>query len=96
MNTRIARASAGLLSLAALAACAEYSLMEAPGDASFGEANRQTMMAQVIDPDPVYDTEMATSGEHAADAIDRYRNDAVKQPETQRTSDTSNTDDPSS
>ena len=50
----------------------------------FGEAVKQTMMAQVIDPDPEYDTLVPeSSGEHAADAIERYRNDSVKQPERQ-------------
>ncbi|MFN2098456.1 hypothetical protein [Altererythrobacter sp. MF3-039] len=49
-----------------------------------GESVKQTMMAQVIDPDPEYDTLVPeTSGEQAADAIERYRNDAVKQPERQ-------------
>jgi cell division GTPase FtsZ len=43
------------------------------------------MMAQVIDPDPVYDGPMVTSGDHAADAIDRYREDAVKEPDSIRT-----------
>lgn len=51
-----------------------------PGAASFGEPNRQTMMAQVIDPDPQYDEPLASSGEHAAQAIERYRTDKVKQP----------------
>lgn len=47
----------------------------------FGDANRQTMMAQVIDPDPQYDTlTPATSAEHAAQAIERYKADKVKQP----------------
>ncbi|AZI38140.1 hypothetical protein EGO55_05175 [Caenibius tardaugens NBRC 16725] len=76
----------GLWAVAAtslLAGCASVpSIFEQPGDAAFGEANRQTMMAQVIDPDPVYDGPMVTSGDHAADAIDRYRTDTVKQPET--------------
>lgn len=50
----------------------------------FGEAVKQTMMAQVIDPDPQYDTLVPeSSGEMAADAIERYRTDAVKQPESQ-------------
>ena len=52
-----------------------------------GESVKQTMMAQVIDPDPEYDTLVPeTSGEQAADAIERYRNDAVKEPERQRVS----------
>ena len=51
----------------------------------FGEASKQTLMAQVIEPDPTYDTLVPeTSGEHAADAIDRYRNDAVKEPQAEK------------
>lgn len=51
----------------------------------FGEASKQTLMAQVIDPDPQYDTLVPeTSGDHAQQAIDRYRNDKVKEPKTQR------------
>ena len=50
----------------------------------FGEASEQTLMAQVIDPDPQYDTLVpASSGEHAAQAIDRYRKGNVKEPQTQ-------------
>ena len=48
-----------------------------------GEAVKQTMMAQVVDPDPQYDTLVPeSSGEKAADAIERYRTDAVKEPES--------------
>ncbi len=57
------------------------------GADNFGEANRQTNAAQIIDPDPVYPTVVPeTSGEHAAQAVDRYRTDKVKKPERQRTS----------
>lgn len=68
--------------LLGLSACTTNALMEQPGDAQFGDANRQTIMAQVINPDPVYTGEMATSGDHAADAISRYRDGKVKQPDT--------------
>jgi len=51
-------------------------------DTSWGEANRQTMAAQVIDPAPQYATsEAEVSGEKAAAAIERYRTDKIKQPE---------------
>ncbi|KUO56620.1 MAG: hypothetical protein APF82_08910 [Sphingomonadales bacterium BRH_c42] len=51
-------------------------------DPGFGEANRATFAAMVINPDPRYDTPIpATSAEHAAQAIDRYRTDKVKVPE---------------
>jgi hypothetical protein len=74
----------GLLAvLPLLAGCASVpSLYEEPTDAKFGEANRQTMMAQVIDPDPVYEGPAVTSGEHAAGAVERYRTDTVKEPES--------------
>jgi hypothetical protein len=66
-----------------LAACASVPpITEQPGDAPFGEANRQTMMAQVVNPDPVYDGPIVTSGEHAQQAIERYATDSVKQPES--------------
>lgn len=68
-----------------LAGCADRSIYEGPGDASFGEANRQTMLAQVVNPDPVYDGEMTTSGDHAAQAVERYRTDKVKKPASIRT-----------
>ncbi|MGE8143209.1 hypothetical protein ACQKOE_14640 [Novosphingobium sp. NPDC080210] len=52
---------------------------------NFGEANRQTFAAQVIDPAPVYDDALiGGSGDKAAQAIERYRTDKVKQPERQR------------
>lgn len=70
---------------ALLPGCAETSLLAQPGDAAFGEANRQTMMAQVVNPDPVYEDTMTASGHLAAEAIDRYRNDRVKRPDTIRT-----------
>lgn len=57
------------------------------GKDNFGEANRQTMAAQVIDPDPHYDTAVPEgSAAHAAAALERYRTDKVKQPERVRTS----------
>jgi hypothetical protein len=60
------------------------------GPDNFGEANRETMAAQIIDPNPVYtDSTPSTSGEHAGKAFERYRTDKVKKPERQRTSTTS-------
>ena len=51
-------------------------------DEGFGEANRATFAAMVINPDPQYDDPIPpTSAEHAAQAIERYRTDQVKQPE---------------
>ena len=51
-------------------------------DPGFGDANRATFAAMVINPDPQYEDPIPpTSAEHAAQAIERYRNDQVKQPE---------------
>lgn len=70
-----------LAALPLLAAC-EHDMADAGGPSTFGEANRQTMLAQVVDPDPQYESLVPpTSGRHAADAIDRYRNDKVKKPD---------------
>lgn len=54
---------------------------------NWGEANRQTMAAQIINPSPDYgDAPMTTSGDHVAAAIDRYRKGQVKKPERVKTS----------
>jgi hypothetical protein len=51
-------------------------------DPAWGEANRQTMAAQVIDPDPQYDTAIPpTSAENAVNAVERYSDGAVEQPD---------------
>ncbi len=39
----------------------------------FGEANRQTYAAMIVNPDPVYTEPMETSAEAAADAVERVR-----------------------
>ncbi|RGP41017.1 hypothetical protein BPTFM16_01312 [Altererythrobacter insulae] len=68
-----------------LSACATTEFAEWGGfqDPGFGEANRATFAAMVVNPDPQYDTAIpATSAEKAAQAIERYRNDQVKQPES--------------
>ena len=72
-----------LLPLLPLLAACEHDFAGAGIRSSgFGEANRQTMAAQVVDPDPQYDTiNPPTSGEHAGQAAERYRNDKVKKPE---------------
>ncbi len=70
-----------------LAGCAETSMYDRPGDTKFGDANRQTMMAQVVNPDPVHEGDMVANGEVAAAAVERYRTDSVKQPAGIRTTD---------
>ena len=74
-----------------VSACATVEDQEWIGyqDPGFGEANRATYAAMVVNPDPEYDTPIpATSAEKAAQAIERYRNDQVKQPERISTTET--------
>lgn len=60
-----------------------------PTDATFGNAVRQTMAAQVVNPDPQYDNPIPTTeAVKTGAAVDRYRTDKVKQPDTIRTTDT--------
>lgn len=78
MTSRATRIALAAL-LPALAACTHT--YPGPPASEFGDANRVTMAAQVIDPDPEYDTlNPPTSGEHAGQAAERYRTDKVKQP----------------
>lgn len=67
----------------ALGGCAStYSASAGPIDSEdFGEANRQTYAAMIINPDPQYSEPMRTSAEQASDAAERYREGEVKQPE---------------
>lgn len=49
---------------------------------NWGEAVRQTMSAQIIDPNPQYDSAVPVSnGERVSAATDRYRAGRVKQPD---------------
>ena len=84
----ISRTWLAIAVLPMLAAC-EHDLVDMGGHpaSTWGEANRQTMAAQVIDPDPQYEfLDPATSADHAARAIERYRKGTVTKPE--RTSST--------
>ena len=84
------RLIAGLLAATALTGCTTIADKEFLGyqDPGFGEANRATYAAMVVNPDPKYDTPIpASSAEHAAQAIERYRTDAVKRPERIETTD---------
>ena len=78
-KTGLALAAAFSASACATVEDAEWVGYQDPG---FGEANRATYAAMVVNPDPEYDTPIpTTSAEKAAQAIERYRNDQVKQPE---------------
>ena len=77
-----------LLPALGLAGCATAPMQNEPDAAPFGEANRQTYAAMVVDPKPEYETEMETSAQHASDAVDRYREDKVNEPDTIRSTQT--------
>jgi len=71
-----------------LAGCSTTSPTGLVEDTRMGESVHMTMSAQVIDPDPQYEfLDPATSGEHAAQAVARYRADKVKKPERVRSTD---------
>lgn len=54
-----------------------------PSPPQLGEASQQTMLAQIIDPEPEYTTLVPeSSGDHAQQAIERYNTDSVKETET--------------
>lgn len=79
----------GIATLISACAGTQSSVPYLGGPDNFGEANRQTMAAQIIDPQPVYDTALAeSSGEHAAQAVARYRTNTVKRPDRVQTSTT--------
>ncbi len=50
---------------------------------AFGEANRQTYAAMIIDPEPEYTEDMTYSAEIAGEAIEAYREGEVEEPEAQ-------------
>ena len=87
MNSDAVRAIVATGVALAVSGCTTNALTEQTGDLKFGDANRHTMRAQVIDPDPVYTNAAQSSGAHAADAVERYRTDKVKQPDAIRTTD---------
>ena len=84
-NARVVAASMALAMVAGCASTGKSALNAQPDN--WGEANRQTMAAQIIDPSPDYgDAPMTTSGDQVAAAITRYRTDQVKKPVSVKTS----------
>ena len=82
MNSKLIRTLALASGTLAVAGCATGSGEDFMADTTWGEANRRTMAAQVIDPNPVYEDPIPpASADNAVDAIDRLRKDQVKQPE---------------
>lgn len=74
--------------LGAILALAVTAAACTPTDVTFGNAVRTTMAAQVVDPDPQYAEPVpATDAAKSAAAVERYRTDRVKQPDTISTTD---------
>lgn len=74
-----------LLPALLLGACSTTSRTGLVEDTAMGEAMRQSMAAQVIDPEPEYASDIEpSSGDHAAQAVERYRKGTVKKPERVR------------
>ena len=88
MVTRSIRIAGGFGGLLVLAGCTSSGELKLGAEDNWGEANRQTFAAQIINPNPEYaDAFAPANGAHAAQAIERYRTDKVKQPERQSLSD---------
>ncbi|AKQ43139.2 hypothetical protein CP97_03880 [Aurantiacibacter atlanticus] len=85
MNIKAAITAAALAST--LAACAgTHGVKSGMYDPeAFGEANRQTFAAMVVNPDPVYAAPMVTSAAQVAAAVQRYRDRQVVQPQREDT-----------
>lgn len=63
-----------------LSGCASYWSADSGrlDPADFGEANRQTYAAMIVDPDPQYDEPLTTSADRAAQAVEAYREGDVE------------------
>ena len=71
-----------------LSGCTSPGRETGAGDPFLGESVRYNAAVQTINPDPVYTDGMAQpgdSGEHGADAVERYRTDNVKPVQTMQT-----------
>ena len=67
---RVLTASAALL---VVSACT-------PNDIGLGDAARSNYAAQIVNPEPVYEDAMVTSGTQSAAGQERYRKGTVKKP----------------
>ena len=89
MPSNVLRAAGGLALSLGCAACAsvrQTAPMPFARD-DFGEASRETLAAQIINPAPNYDGRAGViSADHAVQATERYRTDKVKQPVQLKTS----------
>ena len=77
------------LAFGLLAGCNTVFEQSGSVDPGLGEAIKYDMAVQTIDPDPVYSedgSQPGDAGDKGAAAVKRYRTDAVKDVEVQRTS----------
>lgn len=51
-----------------------------PNDIGLGTAAKANYAAQIVEPDPVYQSAMAANGDQTAAAQERYRKGTVKKP----------------
>ena len=89
MRSDLAKAALPLLFGLGLTGCATdgSTNLLAGGDQTWGEANRVTNAAQIIDPMPHYDSALPDAdGDHSAQAVARYRKGQVYRPEKIKTS----------
>ncbi|MFM5949602.1 MAG: hypothetical protein ACKOPM_10300 [Novosphingobium sp.] len=84
MSIKVLSRSAALGLVLVLGGCEHSMGDKTAAAAKFGDANRMTMAAQVVNPDPQYDQPMTGSAESAAKAVERWRTDRVKKPEKVR------------
>ena len=65
-----------------LTACAALLVVSActPNDIGLGDAARSNYAAQIVNPEPVYEDAMVTSGTQSAAGQERYRKGTVKKP----------------
>ena len=78
MNIELSRRFVSLGLAGLLAGCVADGGPGNIASASLGEANRQTMLAHIIDPDPQYPSAADSDGHHAARSIERYRNESKR------------------
>ena len=86
MSSRLLFAAPAALLL--LAGCDTIHPATGSADPGFGEAVKYNAAVQTVDPDPVYPAGGAQPGDHGekgAEAVKRYRTDAVKDVEMQAT-----------
>ena len=85
MNTKLAF-TVGLGGLALSGCASTYSVASGEIDpADFGEANRMTYAAMIVNPDPVYTEPLTTSADTAAAAVERYRDREVEEVQAEDT-----------